>query len=450
VLAAVVVLVSVASCSGDTAGETTTTSPSTSTTGPALVTTTTAPEGIDFEPPATLPELEMLLNTLALARPDVAEPAASRLWDHLVSAARIPFVDGEGVVFLYRGDAEQVVWRGDFTQWDRGPGIEGVPVGDTGLWVGEAIVPRDARALYRIFVDGEGIADPGNPHLQVGGISTDSVLTMPGFTETSFADPVAGEPVGSLHEPEPFPSEVMGYDIVYRVYTPAGYDEMSDLPVLYVTDGSDFWRPEMGAMPIVLDRLIAQARIMPVMAVFVDAWDPTHTENRREVEFLERPLDYASFLADELVPLIDGTYRTDPSRERRVIVGTSYGGLGATYTGIVEGGTFGNAAMFSPAFWAMFPEAHTDPVRKATAAEMSAMVTEATTCGPGTDVACPPMRIFMTSGIPEWDVGDLQPTATELTRQGFDHRFIQVEEGHNWAQWSSLTDEMLEFFFPAG
>jgi enterochelin esterase-like enzyme len=81
---------------------------------------------------------------------------------------------------------------------------------------------------------------------------------------------------------------------------------------------------------------------------------------------------------------------------------------------------------------------------------MSAMVTGATSCGPGTGVACPAMRIFMTSGISEWDGGDLQPTATALERQGFDHRFIRVEEGHNWAQWSSLMDEMLEFFFAAG
>ena len=171
--------------------------------------------------------------------------------------------------------------------------------------------------------------------------------------------------------------------------------------------------------------------------------------NRREVEFLERPVDYASFLADELVPLIDGAYRTDPDPEQRVIVGTSYGGLAAVYIALLEGDTFGNMAMFSPAFWAMFPDAHTDPVRKATATEMNAVVTEATTCGPGTDVACPPVRIFMTSGIPEWDVGDLQPTATALAQQGFDHRFIQVQEGHNWTQWSSLTDEMLGFFFPA-
>ena len=53
---------------------------------------------------------------------------------------------------------------------------------------------------------------------------------------------------------------------------------------------------------------------------------------RREVE--TNP-DYAAFIAEELVPLIDSTYKTAPTPDRRAILGVSYGGVNAAYCGLV-------------------------------------------------------------------------------------------------------------------
>ena len=44
-------------------------------------------------------------------------------------------------------------------------------------------------------------------------------------------------------------SEVLGYDLQYRVYLPDGYESLQDLPVLYVTDGPGYIK--QGKMPVI-------------------------------------------------------------------------------------------------------------------------------------------------------------------------------------------------------
>ena len=77
---------------------------------------------------------------------------------------------------------------------------------------------------------------------------------------------------GSLSDNQIISSEALGYDLQYRVYLPAGYDELSDLPVLFVTDGQ--WYIDRGNVPGVMDELIERGAIEPAIAVFVDNRDP--------------------------------------------------------------------------------------------------------------------------------------------------------------------------------
>ena len=78
---------------------------------------------------------------------------------------------------------------------------------------------------------------------------------------------------GTLGPNQIFTSQALGYDLQYRVYSPPG--EHSELPVLYVTDGQ--WYIEPGELHVVLDQMIAEGSIEPVLAVFVDNRDP-HAE----------------------------------------------------------------------------------------------------------------------------------------------------------------------------
>jgi enterochelin esterase-like enzyme len=224
-------------------------------------------------------------------------------------------------------------------------------------------------------------------------------------------------------------SRHLGYTIDYWVYTPAGYDELERLPVLYVLDGNDFVDERMGALPRVLDNLIASGRIRPVLVVFTDArgpGDPQH--NRREDEFLAHPVEHAAFIATELVPAVDRAYRTDPDPNARAIAGVSYGGLAATFIAASHPDVFHGLAAFSPSLW---------------------VVDAVATCGSDAGSGCVPIRIFLGAGIPDWDVGDLSGLVRILEEQGYAVEFHQVREGHTWDQWRGLADEMLTCFYGA-
>jgi enterochelin esterase family protein len=331
-----------------------------------------------------------------------------------------------------------------------------VRIGDTDLWVGLAELPKASRTEYRILVDGDQwLTDPANPATQWSGLTGEnSLLVMPGFTVTDDGLARRAAPAGALSDDQSITSEVLGYAVNYRVYTPPGYAALDSLPVVYLLDGNDFADERMGAMVIVLDNVIGTGRVRPVLAVFIDSRDPNDPGiNRREDEFLARPEEHARFIADELVPAIDARYRTDRQPESRAIVGVSYGGASAMYIAATRSDVFRDLAGMSPSLWVLSsPQYLTDPLKAAGSQLMGAAITEAAACGEDTGYACPrmPLRVFLTAGIPDWDVGDLSGFVAGMKDQGYPVQLHQVREGHSWAQRRGLSDEMLEYFFAPG
>ena len=72
-------------------------------------------------------------------------------------------------------------------------------------------------------------------------------------------------------------------------------------------------------VPRVLDRLIARKVIPPVIAVFSEPAD-------RQEEYSRNP-KWRAFVATELVPMVDKRFRTFPTPDHRVILGSSLAGL---------------------------------------------------------------------------------------------------------------------------
>ncbi len=236
----------------------------------------------------TLQDLRAILREIGTAPPMAAQARADELWQTLVSQQRAPLILGERVVFFYKGEAAQVNWRGSFNNWGE-PGLAGVRIGQTDLWVGLHELPAASRAEYNIVLNGEDwIADPANPHTAFSGLTGEnSVVTMPGFTVTDESQRRSDVTPGLLTGGLSIASEYLGYTVNYWVYTPAGYENLKQLPALYLLDGNDFVDERMGALTNVLDNLIADGRIQPVLAVFVDAREPGNPQrNRREDEML--------------------------------------------------------------------------------------------------------------------------------------------------------------------
>lgn len=400
----------------------------------------------------TLHDLQTTLKEIDQAEPAEAQLRADELWQTLVDTGRVPLVLGTQVFFLYKGEADQVNWRGSFNAWNE-PGVDGYKVGETDLWMGTMEFPQASRAEYKIVINGdEWLVDPANPRTAFSGLTgANNVVTLPGFRVTDESQKRSDMTPGTLIGNLSIDSRFLGYTVNYWVYTPAGYEDLENLPVVYVLDGNDFVDERMGALPNVLDNMIADRRIEPVLAVFIDARDPENAQyNRREEEFIAHPMEHARFVAEELVPLIDQSYHTNPLPERRVIMGVSFGGLSSIYIAAYRPDVFHGLAAFSPSLWALYnPEYLPNGEQQKGSAIMRPTIDTAGVCGEDTGFACPrlPVSVFITAGLPAWDVGDLGRLVAGLDQQGYPIEFHQVNEGHTWDNWRGLLDEMLVYFF---
>jgi len=426
-------------------------------TSSAAVATTTSPSPA---PPVSarpividsLHDLQVIFKEIRMAAPAIAQSRADELWRTLVGEQRVPLILETQVVFFYKGQAQQVNWRGSFNSWST-PGLDGVRIGQTDLWIGLLELPEASRAEYKIILNNKDwIADPVNPNTTFNGLTgVNNVVALPGFIVTDESQKRSDVTPGTLNGSLSITSRYLGYTVNYWVYTPVGYEKLTQLPVLYVLDGNDFVDERMGALPNILDNLIASGRIRPVLAVFVDAREPGNTQhNRREDEFLVHPVEHARFIAEELVPAIDHAYRTDPRPTARVITGVSYGGLSAIFIAVAQSNVFHNVAAFSPSLWVLdSPQYLTDSQQVDGSRLMLPPVQAASQCGGDTGFSCPrlPMKVFLTVGLAKWDVGDFSGLVETLKQQGYPVEFHQAREGHTWDQWRGLSDEMLIYFF---
>lgn len=360
--------------------------------------------------------------------PDASERDAAlrSLWDTLKAEDQIPFRHRDSVAFLHFKQESDVSIAGDFNRWSAGA-WPASRMGDTWMWIREATFPSDARLDYKLVTDGGRTwsLDPANPHAQWGGFGPNSELRMPDYQPSPFVERVTGRANGSYTQNRAIASSALGYTVNYRVYTPPGYESgLSDLPLVYVTDGHEYADDRLGSMRIVLDNLIAEGLIVPTIAVFIDP--RVGSTNRRGDQYIQNP-DFASFVAEELVPEIDASFRTWPHRDGRAILGTSLGGLNSAYFGAIRDETFRNIAIQSPSFsgrsW-IFDLYRDEPVRDT--------------------------RIHMTWGT----INDVGPAAAEMAgvmeSKGYQLETVVVNEGHSWGAWRALIDDALVYFFPAG
>jgi predicted alpha/beta superfamily hydrolase len=165
-------------------------------------------------------------------------------------------------------------------------------------------------------------------------------------------------------------STIFGNERTIRVLLPPGYGDPANkdrrYPVLYMLDGqnvfdaclSDVSHHEWGADEIV-QALVAEKKIPALIVVGVD-----HAGKDRAHEYLpykdylgdpdmDEPAGkrFPDFLTNEVMPLVDGQYRTLQGQPNTGIGGSSYGGVATLYALLVKPGRFGYGLIESPTMW---------------------------------------------------------------------------------------------------
>jgi iron(III)-enterobactin esterase len=246
------------------------------------------------------------------------------------------------------------------------------------------------------------------------------------------------------------------------VYLPPAYDDRPGerYPVLYLNDGQDRGQLKLHET---LARLQAAGHIRPLLVVAIPTNDQRLQEYGTAVAanakgYGDRAAAYSRFITEELLPLIDGQFRTRTEPAGRAILGASLGGLSAFDLAWNHPDLFGTAGVFSGSFWWRAAEDETAiaPGRRI----MHQQVRDA-----AADVDGPKLRLWFEAATrDEQDdrdnngvidaIQDTLELMDELVAQGYrpgrDMVYVEVEGGrHDYDTWSKWLPDFLCWAFPA-
>ena len=141
------------------------------------------------------------------------------------------------------------------------------------------------------------------------------------------------------------------------IYLPADYfSSKNKYPVIYMHDGQNLFDSySSGYGEWGIDEFLD--KVSPGKKCIVVGIDHGGSERIAEYDPYDskygkgRGTDYTEFLVKTLKPYIDANYRTRKDARNTTIAGSSIGGLISMYAAIKYPDVFGNAGIFSPAFW---------------------------------------------------------------------------------------------------
>lgn len=274
------------------------------------------------------------------------------------------------VTFIWRGDAEtkNVFVQSNIYTWVL-PRRRLRQIVNTDIWYLTAKIPNDARFTYQFSVNDPRLPfpdpydwfqikvtylnDPLNKNTFIYPKDEDdlndfrieiSLCEMPASRKSPYK--IADEKVkkGKL-EKLSYKSEILGNERRVWFYTPNSYAPDKKYPLIIFLDGIDYLNNIPS--PTIIDNLIGEGEIPPVVAVFVAT--PSGA-GIREKEYYGNP-QFVDFMKKELLPFVNSKVSVTSKPSETTIVGLSAGGVAAGFVALKNPERFGNVIMQSPALW---------------------------------------------------------------------------------------------------
>lgn len=224
---------------------------------------------------------------------------------------------------------------------------------DDGVWSARSEPLKPNLYEYYFNIDGFRSIDTGTnapkPQRQVN----TSLILVPGGILDIRNVPHGDLRLVTLH------SKALNSERQMYVYTPPGYTDASKpLPVVYLYHGFGdtvgSW-VEQGRAPQILDNLLAEKKIEPMIVVIPDTETDIPEAIPENVPGADRRKTFYPVNADaadreltqDLIPYMKKHYRVRDNADGRAVVGLSQGGYQALVSGLSHLGTFGWVATFS-------------------------------------------------------------------------------------------------------
>lgn len=305
--------------------------------------------------------------------------------------------------------------------------VRGLPMvrDATGLWsvTTTVAVPADTYR-FNFEVDGARVPDPlatTFSHERTGTNSTFEVTGPEGAFQAY--DPAIAH--GAVTRIE-YPSSTLGQKRGAVVYTPPGYmKDAARYPVLYLVhgagDSADSWT-SVGHAHYILDNLIAAGKAKPMIVVMPFG----HTPDKPGGNMLANT-DFGDDLIRDLIPYVDGNFRTQADQHHRAMAGLSMGGSHTIRFGLTHPELFDYIGIFSmglgmqgPADVTAYEQANDAALKKA-AADLD--------------------LVYYAMGKDDFLYGTVAPTRAMLDKYGIRHTYHESGGGHTWINWRRyLTD----------
>jgi enterochelin esterase-like enzyme len=265
-----------------------------------------------------------------------------------------------------------------------------------------------------------------------------SIVSLPDAPDQSLAHKREGVERGWI-ERHMFRSELLGNERRVFVYTPPGYASgEQSYPVLVAFDGG----AALSLIPThrLLDNLVAEGRIRPHVAVFID--NVTDTSRNHDLPCSE---PFARFVEEELLPWLRANYLVSHEAKDHAVTGASYGGLASMWFGFRLPHVFGTViSQAASLFWGPGWVTGSPLTAQRYTPEW---LTERYAAAPRL-----PTRVWMEIGLmehPEQMLATNRRMKAVLEAKGYDLTYSEPCGGHDYALWRGTLGDALAAMLPS-
>ncbi|WP_192823321.1 alpha/beta hydrolase family protein [Rufibacter sp. LB8] len=253
-------------------------------------------------------------------------------------------------------------------------------------------------------------------------------------------------------------STVLGKEVEYSIYLPAGYATAPErFPVLYLLHGyggdETDWALK-GDVQAQADSMIQAGQIPAMVIVMPDAGGTYYINSH------DGRVRYEDFFITEFLPFIDKTYKTKATQASRAVAGLSMGGFGSLQYAIRYPHLFSVAAPLSAAvrtdteFTALPAEAYNRIFGAVYGTQLSGQarlnthwyqhsVLKMVETAPAEDLK--KVKFYIDCGDDDYLIkGNMALHAALIDRQ-VPHEFRVRDGGHSWSYWQTGLPEVLLF-----
>ncbi len=224
---------------------------------------------------------------------------------------------------------------------------------EKGFWMGDSAPQDEGFHYYQLVIDGAFVPDPGSLYFYGAG-RWGSGVEVPAHDQEFYA--LKNVPHGEVRELQYYSESNKTMRRCF-VYTPPGYEQDATrrYPVLYLQHGggeNETGWSNQGKVGLIMDNLIAEGKARPFIIVMDNGtWTMPDGSHRRRGGGGWPPEGWADgfgkTLLNDIVPMIDATYRTLADQPHRAMAGLSMGGMQTNIIGVENPDVFSHIGIFS-------------------------------------------------------------------------------------------------------